>query len=126
MQFVELYDNQEDRTTLFLIPKDMSSTISEMSSAQSVSNMKIDGQVHIPTSAQGAGLAAKIKRRFGAENTEQYESGFEISGYKAPSQKGRWIRANWPGSAVDKYFRVSSVIIKDIKTGKEYNVLFAD
>ncbi len=150
---IELYDNQEGRTTFLLVPYAMLTSQSVESSVSdtkditenyvtpaeypqnSTGGMKeipIDGQVYVPKFAQRS-----IQSAISRNDRSPYDSGFEFIGMAPPpnipggAQGGRCIGIqNYSdpdrpeGYYQDIYLRMSDVVIRDKKTGKQYQVPF--
>tara|TARA_A100001515_G_C4561176_1_gene206655 strand:- start:252 stop:1082 length:831 start_codon:yes stop_codon:yes gene_type:complete len=164
---IELYDNQEGRTTFLLVPYAMLKSESESSIMSAVTaaagkaakaaagkeekdlsenvvkpaeypqtatggmkEIPIDGQVYVPKFAQRS-----IQSAIARNDQTPYDSGFEFIGMApAPNisggaKGGRWIGIqNYSdperpdGYYQDVYLRMSDVVIRDKKTGKEYQV----
>lgn len=178
---IELYDNQEGRTTFLLVPYKMLKSASKSSIMSAVTaaaanvasaplsaaakvakaakaaagkeekdlsenvvkpaeypqtapgvmkEIPIDGQVYVPEFAQRA-----IQSAIARSDRTPYDSGFEFIGMAPPphipggAKGSRWIGIqNYSdperpdGYYQDVYLRMSSVVIRDKKTGKEYQV----
>ena len=142
---IELYDNQEGRTTFLLVPYAMLKSESEeidlsenvvkpaeypQTATGGMKEIPIDGQVYVPKFAQRS-----IQSAIARNDQTPYDSGFEFIGMApAPNisggaKGGRWIGIqNYSdperpdGYYQDVYLRMSDVVIRDKKTGKEYQV----